>query len=71
MIFRILKEIRCVELPKTTKIGPGLYLGHAYNITIKHRAIIGKNVNIHKGVTIGQTNRGGDKEFLLLVMTYG
>ena len=34
LIFRILKEIRCVELPKTTQIGPGLYLGHAYNITI-------------------------------------
>ena len=24
VIFRILKEIRCVELPKATKIGPGL-----------------------------------------------
>lgn len=58
VIFRILKEIRCVEIPKTTQIGPGLYLGHAYNITINHRTIIGKNVNIHKGVTIGQTNRG-------------
>ena len=36
----------------------GIFLGHAYNITINGRATIGRNCNIHKGVTIGQTNRG-------------
>ena len=40
-------------------IGEGLYLGHAFNITINKNAVIGKNCNIHKGVTIGQENRGG------------
>ncbi len=42
-------------------IGEGLYLGHAYNITINKDAVIGKNCNIHKGVTIGQENRGKRK----------
>lgn len=42
-------------------IGEGLYLGHAFNITINQDAIIGKNCNIHKGVTIGQENRGKRK----------
>ena len=42
-------------------MGGGLYLGHAYNITINEKAIIGKNCNIHKGVVIGQTNRGHKK----------
>ena len=41
-----------------TKIGRGFYMGHAYNITINPAAVIGDNCNIHKGVLIGQTNRG-------------
>lgn len=42
----------------STEIGGGLYIGHPYCITINHDAKIGKNVNIHKGVTIGRENRG-------------
>lgn len=48
----------CVDLPLTTKIGSGLFLGHPYAITINGDSIIGNNCNIHKGVTIGQENRG-------------
>ena len=33
-------------------------MGHAYCITINPNVVIGKNCNIHKGVTIGQENRG-------------
>lgn len=39
----------------------GFYVGHPYGITINAKAIIGNNVNIHKGVTIGQENRGKRK----------
>lgn len=39
----------------------GIYIGHAYNITINQNAIIGRNCNIHKGVVIGQANRGSRK----------
>lgn len=59
VIFRLLKEIRHIEISRTTQIGAGLYIGHAYNITINPKAILGKNINIHRGVLIGQTNRGG------------
>ena len=59
ILFRITKELRHIEIPRTTKIGEGLYIGHAYNITINPKAVLGKNVNIHRGVLIGQTNRGG------------
>ena len=45
----------------TENIGSGLYLGHAFNITINKGAVIGENCNIHKGVTIGQENRGKRK----------
>ncbi len=49
------------EICAGTKIGGGLYMGHAYNITINPKAVIGANCNIHKGVTIGQENRGKRK----------
>lgn len=42
-------------------IGEGLYVGHPFCITINPGTKIGKNVNIHKGVTIGQENRGERK----------
>ncbi len=47
-----------LEIPWNTKIGKGLYLGHAFNITINRKCEIGEWCNIHKGVTIGQQNRG-------------
>lgn len=50
-----------LEISWQTKIGKGLYIGHAYNITINPNAKIGNNCNIHKGIVIGQTNRGKNK----------
>ena len=47
-----------LEIPWNLKVGKGLYLGHAYNITINPNAVIGEWCNLHKGVTIGQQNRG-------------
>ena len=50
-----------LEISCSTKIGKGLYLGHAFNITINPNAIIGENCNLHKGIVIGRTNRGENK----------
>lgn len=50
-----------LEISWHTKIGKGLYIGYANNITINPAAIIGENCNIHKGIVIGQTNRGPRK----------
>lgn len=65
LIFRILfcvsKRMRGIEISYKTKIGPGLYVGHAYCITINEACVLGSNINIHKGATIGQENRGGRK----------
>ena len=47
-----------LEIPHKCRIGKGLYLGHAYNITVNPNAEIGEWCNLHKGVTIGQQNRG-------------
>lgn len=47
-----------LEISTRANIGEGLYLGHAYNITVADGAVLGKNVNLHKGCTIGRENRG-------------
>lgn len=60
-LFRCSKNKRMIEIYGKCNIGPGLYLGHAYAITINSGATIGANCNIHKGVTIGQENRGKRK----------
>lgn len=60
-IFKILKDKRHIEIYGKCNIGPGLYLGHVYCITINSDVVIGSNCNIHKGVTIGQENRGKRK----------
>lgn len=60
-VFSVLKRHRYIELSVDTRIGSGLYIGHPMGITINPKAILGKNINIHKGVTIGQENRGKRK----------
>lgn len=57
-LFKSIKDKLHIELYGKCNIGPGLYLGHPYNITINPKTVIGQNCNIHKGVTIGQENRG-------------
>ena len=47
-----------LEISPKAEIGEGMYLGHPYNITIGEGVVIGNNVNLHKGCTIGKTNRG-------------
>lgn len=50
-----------IQIPIKTRIGEGFYIGHVGNIVINPNVIIGKNVNIASGVTIGQENRGKRK----------
>lgn len=47
-----------LEIPAEAKIGKGLYLGHAFNITVNNNAVIGDWCNLHKGIVIGRENRG-------------
>jgi serine O-acetyltransferase len=63
VLFRIWADSRGLEITANSQIGGGLYMGHAYNITINARAKIGRNCNIHKGAVIGQENRGKRKGY--------
>lgn len=59
--FRIWSNMRGLEISTVNPIGGGIYLGHAYNITINQNVRIGNNCNLHKGIVIGQENRGKRK----------
>lgn len=49
------------DISPQTSIGPGLYLGHFGGVVITPFAVIGANVNINQGCTIGATSRGANK----------
>ena len=61
MYYKFIKK-NGIEIEHNAKIGMGLYIGHPYNITVNPFAVIGDNCSLHKGVTIGQENRGIRKE---------
>lgn len=47
-----------IDIPVTTSIGPGLYIGHFGSIVVSHLSRIGKNCNLSQGVTIAAVFRG-------------
>lgn len=47
-----------IHIPPGTRIDKGFYIGHFSGIVVSQFAVIGKNVNISQGVTIGKANRG-------------
>lgn len=60
IMYRLTGALYCNDI-QSRSFGYGLYIGHPFCITINAKAVIGNNVNIHKGVTIGQENRGHRK----------
>lgn len=50
LLYSKMSSFKHLEISPLTKLGGGgIYIGHAYGITINPNAIIGKNCNIHKG----------------------
>ena len=50
-----------IQISYQATIGEGFYIGHCGRIIINPNAVLGKNINIATGVTIGQENRGKRK----------
>lgn len=61
MKLRRMSERYGFQISYATKIGRGLYLGHMGSIIVNWEAVIGNNVNLSQGVTIGRAN-GGKKD---------
>ncbi len=51
-----------IEISPNTPIGGGFQLIHPYGITINEKSIIGSNVTIFKGATIGSVRSGKREE---------
>ena len=47
-----------IQIPVEANIGTGFYIAHFGRIIIHPHVVMGENINIATGVTIGQTNRG-------------
>ena len=47
-----------IQIPARTRIDEGFYIGHTGRVIIHPDAVLGKNMNIGTGVTIGRENRG-------------
>lgn len=60
-MLRLTSARKHCEFSFHIQCGPGLYIGHPYGIVVNPETIIGSHVNIAKGVTIGQENRGSRK----------
>jgi len=48
----------CCEIPYATRIGPGFYFGHVFGTIISVHSVLGKNVNMSHGVTLGKIAKG-------------
>jgi len=59
--LQLLSQRTGIQIPINTSIGEGFYIGHFGTIIINPKSILGKNINIAPGVTIGQENRGERK----------
>ncbi len=50
-----------IEIPRSAKIGPGLYIGHYGGITVSSVAVIGRHCNLSQGITIGVSGAGAKR----------
>lgn len=68
LVLKILRMLYHIEIPYTVTIGHGFSMDHAFDITVNSRAIIGNNVSMYKGSTIGMTVKGvptiGDRVYI-------
>lgn len=58
MLNHHLAKRQTLDLPPTCKIGPGLLFTHPYAIAINSQAVVGKNLTMLKGSTIGNSKTG-------------
>lgn len=62
-VARLLHRIACgaagIDLPWRTSIAPGFALTHGWGTVVNEHAVIGRNVTLLHGVTLGQRDRIG------------
>lgn len=66
LLFRRYTYRLGISIPLVTQIDSGFFIGHFGGIVITEHAIIGKNLNISHGVTLGRANRGKNKGYPII-----
>ena len=61
ILYFVLSVFTGLNIPIEAVIGKGLYIGHWGGVTIHPQAVIGKNLNLSQGVTIGESGRGDER----------
>jgi serine O-acetyltransferase len=59
LLFRFIETATGISLPPGAKIGPGLRIYHFGNIFVHSDAVIGGNVTLRQGVTVGNRHENG------------
>lgn len=54
VLHRWAQQMAGMDLPWRTKIGPGFAITHGWGLVISHQAVVGSNVTVYHGTTIGQ-----------------
>jgi serine O-acetyltransferase len=61
IVGRLLHRVACaaagIDLPWQTSIGPGFALTHGWGTVVNEHAVIGRNVTMFHGITLGQRDR--------------
>ena len=55
-LYYISPTRRAIQIPRDTKIGYGLYIGHAGPVIVNPSAVIGNNCNLSQFTTIGSND---------------
>ena len=59
--LRLLSHKTHIQIGTAAKIGEGFFIGHYGRMNINYQAVLGKNVNVAPGVTIGEISAGPRK----------
>ncbi|WP_220718223.1 serine O-acetyltransferase [Agarivorans litoreus] len=52
-LYKVIRIVSGVQIPRATKIGKGLFLPHFGNIVLNKKAQYGEDLTIYHGVTVG------------------
>lgn len=57
LLHRIFTNAASMDLPSTVNVGKGLAITHGWGLVVNGRAVIGENVTLFHGVTLGCRDR--------------
>jgi serine acetyltransferase len=60
-----------IDIPVSTKIGPGLAIHHGFGLVVHNNAVLGADVTLRQGVTIGAKTGSRDAPIIGNLVSFG